>query len=459
MRLLDLVRSRLRRHKPSEKDAVFLAFQPDDIEIEHTPANFSLHATLYIIIGLFLFVVVWASLAKIDRIVTAPGKLTTTSPHISVEPLETSVVRQVNIRPAQIVKEGDLLITLDPTFTAADLSQVGDQLESLYAQAARLRAELDGDDYAPRSDKEDLGVSDGLQQIIHERRMAEYRSTDKYYEEKRNSIAAAIATNRDQLAKFEEQLLVLKEIEDMHANSSVSEFTSKVDALRARSDRLRVSTEIARLETEADELKYQLSSIKSEQEAFIATWRKEIAEELMDVEREIKKLEQSLRKAERRNSLVDLRAAHDSVVLKMADISVGSVVQEAETLATLVPVDVPLEATVDISTRDIGRVRVGDLARIKLEAFPFQKYGIIEGKVLRIAEDAVELDPRSGRIDDSVYRARLSLEKNELKNLPRTTRLIPGMKVVAEIKVGQRRVIEYFLYPIIRALDESLREP
>lgn len=436
----------------------FLAFQPDDIALEHRPPHFALRATLYTLLGLFLFAIAWASLARVDRIVTATGKLTTTSPRISVEPLETSVVRQVNIRPAQIVHEGDLLITLDPTFTTADVSQVGDELKSLAAQADRLRAELGNSAYDPNPNESNRGAIE-LQQILNERRIAEYQSKEQYYTERKRAIEAAIATNRDQLAKHQLQLTVLQEIEDMHADSSVSKFTSKIDELRARSDRLRVSTEISRLRTKADELSYELSSVASEHLAYIATWRKDVAEELMDVDREIKKLEQSLRKAERRKSLVNLHATHDSVVLKMADISVGSVVQAAETLATLVPVDVPLEATVDIQTRDIGRVRIGDHARIKLEAFPFQKYGIIEGEVLRISEDAIDLDREPGMAGASVYRAQLSLETNGLKNLPQRTRLIPGMRTVAEIRVGQRRVIEYFLYPIIRALDESIREP
>lgn len=458
MRLINRISwPRFARRKP-DTTSDFLQFQPDDIELEHSPPHFALRATLYTILGLFLFAITWASFAKIDRIVTAPGKLTTTSPRINVEPLETSVVRQVNIRPGQVVKEGALLITLDSTFTTADVSQVGDELESLKAQMERLRTELNNSDYEPNENASGLDATE-LQRIIHERRIAEYKSKEKYFTERKHAIEAAIRTNRDQLSKHEMQLRVLQEIEDMHTDSSVSKFTSKVDGLRARSDRLRVSTEIARLQTEADELKYELSSASSEHLTYIATWRKDIAEELMEVDREIKKLEQTLRKAERRKSLVDLYAAHDSVVLKMADISVGSVVQAAETLATLVPIDVPLEATVDIQTRDIGRVLIGDHARIKLEAFPFQKYGIIVGEVLRIAEDAIELNNEPRVPGESIYRAQLSLEENQLKNLPETTRLIPGMRVVAEIKVGQRRVIEYFLYPLIRALDESIREP
>ncbi len=132
-------------------------------------------------------------------------------------------------------------------------------------------------------------------------------------------------------------------------------------------------------------------------------------------------------------------------------------VSKAEPVVTLVPLDDPLEAEVNIQARDIGFVRQGDHARIKLEAFPFQKHGALEGTVKVISEDTFQKDTAMGSA--VTYRSRIGLTTTTLRDVPTDFRLIPGMTLSAEIKVGERRVISYFLYPIMRYLDESLREP
>jgi hemolysin D len=147
----------------------------------------------------------------------------------------------------------------------------------------------------------------------------------------------------------------------------------------------------------------------------------------------------------------------DAVVLEVADRAVGSVVEAAQPLATLMPADAPIEAEVEIPAGQVGEVRVGDPARVKLEAFPFQKHGFLDGSVRVISEDAF---PREGSGGQLVYRVRVALgDTGGLRHVRPNLRLLPGMTLAAEVKVGSRSVLSYFLYPIIRALDESLEEP
>ena len=154
-----------------------------------------------------------------------------------------------------------------------------------------------------------------------------------------------------------------------------------------------------------------------------------------------------------------MRAPAPAMVKEIAGRSAGSVVRVAETLFTLVPLDVPLEAEVRITPRDIGFVRGGDAARIKLDAFSFQKHGTLDGKVRSISEDVHQVRSGGGSEPEVYYLARLELTKTQLKVVPDDFRLIPGMTLSAEIPVGKRSVISYFIYPIVRALDESIREP
>jgi len=138
------------------------------------------------------------------------------------------------------------------------------------------------------------------------------------------------------------------------------------------------------------------------------------------------------------------------------------VIQEAETLITLVPLGTTLEAEVEINASDVGYVAVGDKVRVKLDAFPFQRHGLLEGRLRTVSEDAFVRKPGDPVATDgpaNYYRARVQLTTTQLRNVPEQTRLLPGMGVRGEILVGDRRVITYFLYPLIRAFDESLREP
>jgi HlyD family secretion protein len=153
------------------------------------------------------------------------------------------------------------------------------------------------------------------------------------------------------------------------------------------------------------------------------------------------------------------------VVLEVAKRSVGSVVREAEPLFTLVPLDAPLEAEVQIGADDIGVVRLGDPARLKFDAFPFQRHGTVQAELailsedafLREAGDAASKPAEKG--SEAFYRGRLNLGQNELRQLGSNPRLLPGMTLTAEIVIGQRSVISYLLYPVMKGLDEALREP
>jgi HlyD family secretion protein len=207
---------------------------------------------------------------------------------------------------------------------------------------------------------------------------------------------------------------------------------------------------------------------RADKDAFAANWNGTLSKDLVDTEREIDKITEQLAKAKRMNELIELRAPGSAVVLDIAHKSVGSVAEKAEALVTLVPLDAPLEAQVDIPAKEIGFVREGDLVRIKLEAFSFQKHGVLEGRVATVSEDAFTAkDNQQGAPQQAAaqgapqvnYRARIEILNTDLRDVPKDFRLIPGMTLTAEVKVGKRRIISYLIYPVIRALDEAMREP
>jgi HlyD family secretion protein len=148
------------------------------------------------------------------------------------------------------------------------------------------------------------------------------------------------------------------------------------------------------------------------------------------------------------------------MVQDIAKLSQGSVAQAAEKMFTLVPLGTALDAEVQIDSLDVGHVKPGDVAHIKLDAFPFQKHGTLEAKVRTLSEDAFKRDtPNAETGTDAYYVSRIDLGSARLKNMDPHARLLPGMTLTAEIVVGKRTVLSYLLWPLTKGLDEAIREP
>ena len=237
--------------------------------------------------------------------------------------------------------------------------------------------------------------------------------------------------------------------------------------LEAQKARTLALNETESLQAEELVIMNELNQVDSEWEQFLAEWHGELLTQKFQLRRELEKVSEEISKAKRLHDLVSLRAPEQGTVLLMAERTVGSILQQAEPFITLVPKGGEIEAEVHVRSKDIARIRVADPVRIKLDAFPFQKHDTLPGEVRVISEDAFAFNgyPQdqdmsfSSDTNMTYYRTRIRLLSNRLKNVPGQFRLIPGMKVEAEIKVGQRRIISYFLYPVVRAFDESFREP
>jgi HlyD family secretion protein len=182
-------------------------------------------------------------------------------------------------------------------------------------------------------------------------------------------------------------------------------------------------------------------------------------EDLLGLTRERDALIEQLSKTDKRRSLVTLTAPIDAVVLEIAKLSPGSIIKEAETFFTLVPLNVSLEAEAHVDAMDVGYLKLGQSVHVKLDAFPFQKHGMLDAKVATISEDAFKRENAAKSGGDSYYLVRLQLQGTDLKNMKEGTRLLPGMTVNAEIVVGQRTILSYLAWPLTKGISESIREP
>ena len=204
------------------------------------------------------------------------------------------------------------------------------------------------------------------------------------------------------------------------------------------------------------ELAHHRGTTLAEKNSFIQEWRNKISEDMVSVERNLTSAHKEYEKVAQLMEYVYLRAPCNAVVHEIASFSPGSAVREAEALITLIPIDGHLEVEAEIPPAHIGKVKVGAQVRVKITAYPFQKYGTLDGVVRNISEDTLQKQEMGHEV--RYYRARVSIS-GKLKNVEQDFRLIPGMESQCEIKCNRRRVIEYILYPLIKALDETAKEP
>ncbi|RVU35104.1 HlyD family type I secretion periplasmic adaptor subunit [Hwanghaeella grinnelliae] len=428
-------------------------FRPDAVELEQSRFPMIAKVTLYLIVGFFLSVLTWASFAEIDTAVIAPGRVAPAVPNILVQPVETAVVLGIEVKEGDIVEEGQLLATLDATFAEADLQASRSSLISIAAEERRLTAELaasDPESFSP------VPAIDLLQREIFDRRRAEYVATLSSWNERISQLEADLVINRQDAADMAEQVEVLREIEGMRIKLMNDGYGSRVQFLVAKNQRLSVEREQRRLLSVRQRLIHEREAARQDREAYTSNHRSQIAQQLAATRRQRQEMEERLKKSERRESLVSLTAPARGIVLDIADRSAGSVVQQAEPFFTIVPLDVELQMEASVAPKDVGQIKVGDPVRIKLDALPFQKFGSLQGTVLLISEDTVKAEDGKS---EPTYRTKVEITDHDLRSVPANFRLIPGMTGTAEITVGKRKVISYFVYPIARALDNSFKEP
>ncbi len=437
---------------------------PIDQIAEERPPRF-MRSTLYIVLVMFVSAVTAASLVRVDTVVTARGSLGTDTPTIMLQPIDRSIIRELNVRPGQIVRKGQVLATLDPTFAQADWASLSTQQRALLAEIKRLQAELGG---RPFETSAQPAAEEELQAALYRQRQEQLKSRLHYFDEEIQGLNANIQTTQDDRASLAKQLQVAREVEGMRNALLQSQNGSKLNFLEAQTVRMRTERDLQDAANRLKELQHEVEAKQAERQTFIDEWRHQLMEDLVAKRTEAAKVGEGLAKASLINKLVVVTAPADGVVLDVAKRSVGSVLNPAEPLVTIVPSSAALVANIAISSSDVGYTRAGDEVVVKVDAFPYTIHGYLKGRLLYVSEESFPTAaasggggffPAAGQSTGAVHRGRVQLESTKLEHMPEGASLIPGMTLSAEIKVGSRSVISFFLYPLIRGLTESLREP
>lgn len=441
--------------KPSKVASGAIEFLPDAEEIAERRLPFYLRIGTALIALIVAVFAAWACIGQTDVIVRASGRVVTRDGSIVMKPYASAVISRVAVRPGDVVEEGATLVEFDPAPSRAELSRLQAEVAVLEAEEERYTAEFRGvEDFTPTP-----GPHAEHQLEIWRQRRGYFTERMHYFASSRERVVAARESAERSLAKYEDILKNVAQIEGMYQGLYEKQVTSYKELLEITVERMRSESEVVQLQGHIDEYGHQELAILAEQDAFQEEWRNAIAEKLVEVGRELDGVRRQFERASALAGYESMKAPCRAVVLDVAGFPVGGAVGEAEALLTLVPLEGEREIEAQVRPKDIARVQRGAHARIKLEALPFQRHGTLDGEVLDISPDAFQRGGRSEEgMDDAFYRARLSVS-GELRHAPSDFTLLPGMKTEVEIKCGRRRLITYLIYPLIKGLDEAFHEP
>lgn len=458
-------------------------FLPAALEIMEKPPSPGLRWLLLMTCGLFVLALIWAIIGKIDVVATAAGKTVPGDNVKIVQPIEIGAVRAIYVKNGQFVRKGELLIELDPTLATADEAQSTQSLRSAQVIKARndaLLAHLRGAParfVAPAETPPEIAANE---EAFLRNAVAQYEAQRSALIQQRAESEADLAATRAEIAKLEEALPFIDKQLNARAELAEKGFFSTLKLLeyeQLRAEHLR-NIEVQRANFARSEA--SIRRIGAELLALRAGFGRTAVTDFAEAESDAGLASEQLRKAARMRQYQELRAPVDGVVQQLAVTTVGGIVQPAQPLMVIVPCSgaaasaascnggITVEAFVQ--NKDIGFVKVGQRVAVKLEAFNFTDYGLIEGKVTTISRDAIDQSQQPiGSVRDKkgrpiqpglVYAAKVELacRPKDPARHPLCDRVQPGMAVQAEIKTGRRRIIQYLLSPISQALSEAGRE-
>ncbi len=423
-------------------------FLPPILEIEETPPSRFGRSVIWLVALLLALAVAWSYLGEVDQYAVARGRLVPDAKMKVVQARRDGRIQRIHVREGDRVAAGQVLVELDPTLADADAETTRRAVAIHRSTRRRLLAELRGDERVGGDSGDDLL---GLQRSLKSAREQEYAARRRAMLLEAAARANQLEEARARLGRLERELPFVREQEEMYARLHEHGIASRLELSERRRAVVALEAEsaaqaavVAQREAGLREVETRVEGLQREREQAILT-------ELVEVERRLAALEGEEIKAAKEREFDRLESPVDGYVQELAFQTVGGVVGPGQPVVTLVPDGTPLVAEAKVLNRDIGFVRVGQTAEIKVDTFPFQKYGTIPGTVLSLSPDAME-DDRLG----PVYLLRAGLEAEEFLSDRGPGALVPGMALSVEVRTGKRRVLEFFLSPLVKYARESL---
>lgn len=438
-----------------------LEFLPAALEVEQTPPLPASRGILWAIILLFASAVAWACVGQVDIVTTAHGKIVPTGRVKTIQPLETGIVKEIHITEGQRVAVGELLIELEDAKLRADLSRIMQERYATHLDGIKIERQLATLNRYPEPNAYTSQMSTITPLAIeNERLKARITSALNRHYASVAVLNAELRQNRAERAALERRIAQLSATIPLVTERAQSLKHLEKQSLAPRVNWLELEERRVQQENEREVIRAQImmadaayQGLEWRRNELNAQTRSEWLAELAEINTRLNSFDQEILKATKRVDELRLISPVAGTIQQLAVSTVGGVVTPAEELMLIVPDDGALRIEAWISNKDIGFVREGQAAEIKIETFPFTKYGLIDGELVNVSNDAIA-DENLGL----VYLAQVSMTRSTLWVQDKLVKLAPGMAVTVEVKLGKRRLIEFLLAPLLRYKNEGLKE-
>lgn len=440
-----------------KRDRLQYEFLPAAEEIVETPAAPLGALVVWLVAFLLVVALAWSYFGRIDIVAVANGKISTEGSTKIIQPAISGVVTSINVHEGQRVKKGDTLLALDKTTAEKDVATVNQSLNAARVERDILRRLAVGgntDDIINNADLPDetkamlrqfassqTALSAARQQAVNST-ISNYQQQLQFNQQAKNQLETNAQNLKNRKAEIEKQLPNANPVDKLRLQNELSNIDQRI-----------TSADSAVLGQNQQLLQSQsaLTQAQNQSQTQTAETNSAFNNQIIAAEKRIIELENNLVKARQVLAQTTIAAPVDGTVLSLTVKTIGGVVNAGQQLAQIVPEKVPLYVDAVLDNQDVGFVNPGQRVVVKVATYPFQRYGYLEGTVENISPDAIQ-DDKKGLI----YKAKIKLndEKSSKQN---QLKLLPGMSVSAEITTGQRRIIEFFLDPLMTKADESLK--
>jgi hemolysin D len=444
-------------------------FSPAILQAQHAPPSPLPRLVLYTLLSLFVVLLLWATFGKLDIVAVAQGKLVPETFLKVVQPADSGVIKEILVKEGDEVAAGQVLMRMDASVSAADRRVLDTDFRLRALQLRRIDAELKGAPL-PRKPADDAALFAQVEAQYHAHRLA--------YQDALDTERAALAKARHDLkssleveSKLKQTLPIFQEQEKGWDQLAKEGFAGKLMALDRKRSRIETEQELQAQTHNVESLKSTIAQSEKKLAQITSNYHQQLHNERIDAESQHNKLDQDLAKHTYKHGLLELKAPQAGMIKDLATHTPGTVVAPGTVIATIVPHNERLLAEVWVTNLDAGFVVPRQETRIKLSAYPFQQYGMLDGVVRTVSVDASDKAADSGKLSSTndadkppagqaqlSYRTLVELKSSELESRGQRFKLAPGMQVSAEINLGTRTVLQYLLSPIQKNLHEAWRE-
>ena len=436
-----------------EKETEFL---PAILEVTETPPSPTGRLVMWSILFLLVAALAWSFIGHINEVAVAAGKVIPSGQIKTIQVKNKGIVKEINVEEGQVVQEGDVLVVLDPTTTSADYDSLKKRAAYYKLDIQRLTAELTQQPFVPEEDP-DLEAHDlAAEMALYQSRTSDYRTQRQSREDVIAQRVAKLQATQASYEKYADVLAIAQEKEARLVELSEQNAISQFQLLEQQRETIEYAKNAQSELDSINSIRAEIAEAQQNLANVDAAYHKDIMTALVDAKKEYYSIVESIKKAEEDSRMAVIYAPISGRVYNLNIHTLGGIVTDAQALMQIVPEDAKLEFEVYADNKDIGFIKVGQEAEVKVETFNFQKFGMYKAEVQEISADAVN-EPNDQQRDKK-FKLLLDPTSNDINVYGQPAKLEVGMNVSAEIKIKEKRIIDFFLDPFRRYTSEALRE-